>query len=206
MRTVCVCRLCLSPSPDEVLQTVARVFDCVLLSSDGVATMATACSPKAPALPSSSAPLPKYLHLFPGPDKAAPPPAAPGGDKPNLTPVALAGTIVDFGRRVVRAVVKRNLRDAATILELYGPYEYLLSEAARLDAFLASDPTLEECDEAMAEVSAPAWAVLCVGVCVCVSACLSESPPLPQSRFFFAPSPTFPTVPRGCCGDPAVLS
>jgi hypothetical protein len=74
-----------------------------------------------------------------------------------VTPLASVGHshhIVAFVRKVVRSIVRRNLQDASAMLELYAPFEYLLSEHARLTQFLSSSPlpTLEQCEELITQV------------------------------------------------------
>jgi hypothetical protein len=62
--------------------------------------------------------------------------------------------ILSFSRGVVRTVVERNLQDAAAVLELYAPFEYLLSEEGRLATRLSAvpAPTLVQCEELISQV------------------------------------------------------
>jgi hypothetical protein len=111
--------------------------------------------------------------------------------------------IVAFSRSVIRTVVSRNLADAAAILELYAPYEYLLSEEARLSARLAATPapSLADCDKMIAQVlrlggslpcgllgrtllpCVPLLLLHCQCACVCLAgACLERATAPPPCR------------------------
>lgn len=160
----CACRLCFDPQPNEVLSAVVRVFDLLVSSSDGVPSIAALFLKEegAPAPPPASQDIvlsvPKHaLVSFPGREGTDADTSVVGsgtsrGPVSSLHPIPLSGGVVDFARRLVRMVVRRNFQDAATVLELYAPFEYLITELPRLDVFLASEPSLEECEDALAEV------------------------------------------------------
>ena len=156
-------RLCLSPAPEVIMEAVGKVLDDIIRNSEGVPSIAALFLNKAPPAQAAQAnAMPRYLSLYPGHgggksdlnasarlDAEVPPaPQLPQ----HLPAISQADGVVEFARRVIRSVVRHNLQDAATVLELYAPYEYLLTEQTRLSRFLAAEPTLEECDSALADV------------------------------------------------------
>lgn len=169
---VCTRSLAIYPSPQEVVTSVLRVLDAIVMASDGVQRLSVLFAAAAEALgtdgPGAAPDSPRYMRPFPvssdSPSRkrvqlslpAAPSSGAAPGTPLNLPPVPLSGSVCEFARTVVRTVVRRNLQDASNLLDVYEPYQFLLSEEQRLDAFLAGEPSLEECDDVLAEYGAAA--------------------------------------------------
>jgi hypothetical protein len=147
------------------MASVSRVVDGVVATASGIPSIASLFSQRLSAAHSAGVPspaAPAFLHLFPARPAEAGSPAAPYSTalaltdgSPSLSSLPLLASsegFVAFAHSLVSAVVQRNLADVQTVLELYAPYEYLLSEASRLDAFLATEPSLDECEVALADV------------------------------------------------------
>ncbi len=162
-----MCRVVLSPSVEHVLASVHRIVDAVVSTSAGIPSIAALLAVKHSssdvAVASTAEPTdtPMFLLPFPGsPDVNAARQqlrltlADTSVSSQNLPPITATSSVVEFARGVVSVVVQQNLKDVQTVLQLYAPFEYLLSEASRLDTFLAKQPSLEDCEAVLADVSA----------------------------------------------------
>ena len=118
-----------SPSPEEVEERVRRTFDACVNAFANTQRVET-------RLHGGSMRGPRYL---------------PAVDHKELC--------VQEPYAEVTSILRSNLRDVHAVLELYRPYEFLLGETDRLEALLAHDPTLEECQGAIDRYRAAAGGV-----------------------------------------------
>jgi hypothetical protein len=75
------------------------------------------------------------------------------GHRKFLWGVSWQDPLAKRSRLIARHIVRKAMQDAAVVLELFAPFEFLLTEDERLGEFLASRPSLDECDRVIAQYS-----------------------------------------------------